>query len=303
MHLIYALVDPRNGERFYVGQSSVGLERPRQHWRAYALREKTAKADYVRALLAFGHVPQIEILQNISDPDESVPPPLHCWTGDDICALDAAEMRWIQHGRDAGWPLTNRTHGGDGLRGFPRTAEHNAKIGVSRIGNQYAKGHVPTEEHRAKISAALKAYTRTPEHNAKIGRGNRGKPKHTEEHKQALRERWSGDENPSRGKKLSAEQRAKMSAAHVGLFSGEKNPNYGKAMSDEQKAKISATKRAQRRKVSAETRAKLSAVNAGINHPMYGKCHSEESRRLIGETKRRRLEVGRWLAYTLAGVK
>lgn len=242
MHLIYALVDPRNGERFYVGQSSVGLERPRQHWRAYALREKTAKADYVRALLAFGYVPQIEILQNISDPDEPIPPPLHCWTSDDVCALDAAEMRWIAYGRAQGWPLTNRTHGGDGLRGLVRTPEHCAAISASHMGNQYGKGRVITPEHRAKISAARKTYlAANPEAARRIAGGFTGR-RHTDERNRALSDRMSGANNVNFGKKLSRDARTRLSAAHKGVQAGTKNPNFGKKMTPEQKSKIAKTK-------------------------------------------------------------
>lgn len=243
LYLIYALIDPRNGQRFYVGQSSIGLRRPAQHVKV-AGREKTAKAAHLRELLAAGMSPVVEVLQRITDPDEAMPAPLHCWTGRDATALDAAEMWWIKHGRDHGWPLTNSTHGGDGVRGLPRTAEHNEKISVSHIGNQYAKGYRATPEHRAKLSAAKKGPIRTAEHAAKIGAANLGKPKHTEEHKAQLRIRMSGAGNPNYGRKASPEMKAKLSAAHIGVQAGPKNPNYGKKMSDEQKAKISATKRA-----------------------------------------------------------
>lgn len=286
MFLIYALVDPRTDERFYIGQSSIGLERPQQHMRATALREKTPKAAYVRSLLALGVEPRIEVLQTVDDPDEAIPPPLHCWTGDDVCALDAAEMWWIVHGRKHGWPLTNRTHGGDGLRGLVRTPEHSAKIAASHIGNQYAKGYRPTPEHRAKLSAARKTYlSENPD--AAFARGAFAGRKHTEETKAKMRAAKLGKVSPLRGKKLSPEMRAKLSAAHKGIQAGPKNPNYGKRMSDEQRAKISATKRANPAVLSEEARARISERMRGENHPMFGRKHSQETKNKISSSKRR----------------
>lgn len=79
---------------------------------------------------------------------------------------------------------------------------------------------------------------RTPEHAAKIGAAQRGKPKHTEDHKQRLREEMAGANNPNFGKKASPGLRARLSAAHIGIQAGEKNPNYGKKMTEEHKARL-----------------------------------------------------------------
>lgn len=301
--LVYALVDPRNGQRFYIGQSSIGMERPRQHTLSAGLKESTPKAKHVNKLLAIGVEIGIEVLQYVRDPDEAVPPMMKFYTGeDDVGALDDAEQRWIAFGRAAGWPLKNILDGGDGLRGLPRTPEHCAKISASRIGNQWSKGIPKTPEHRAKLSAALKGKERSLEHAAKISAANRGKPKHTEEHKQKLRERWLGADNPTRGKKATPELRAKLSAAHNGVQIGPKNPNYGKTMSAEQRAKISASKRANPLKWSDEAKAKFSERISGENHPMFGKHHSQEAKDRISHTKRC-MSTGAWLALTLAGVK
>ena len=242
-NLIYALVDPRDGSRFYVGQSSIGLARPQEHMRSAGLREKTPKAKHVRMLLAAGVAPMIDVLQYVDNPDEAVPPLMKFYTGDDVLALDDAEQRWIAHGRAAGWPLTNVLDGGDGLRGLERTPEHRAKISASRIGNQWSKGIPKSLEHRAKLSAALKGRVKSPEHVARISASNKGKRKHSDEHIEKMRIRMSGDGNPNYGKKASPEMRAMLSAAHIGVQAGSKNPNYGKKMSAEQRAKISATKR------------------------------------------------------------
>lgn len=300
-HFIYVLIDPRNGDRFYIGQTSIGMERPQQHSRPIFLKARTANAARCRAIVSAGLRPTIEVLQYVDNPDEAVPPLMKFWTGEDVLALDDAEMRWIQYGRDHGWPLTNMTDGGDGLRGLERTEEHCAKISAAQKGNQYAKGRKITEEHRAKLSASHKGLVRTPEHAAAMAGAFTGR-KHTVEAKAKISLSSAGKNNPNYGKKLSAEGRAKLSAAHIGVQAGEKNPNYGKKMSDEQKAKISATKLAQRRRASREMRAKISARVAGAKHPMFGKRHSEEAKKQISEKKRFQA-VGKWLAYLLAGIE
>lgn len=307
--LIYALVDPRTGERFYVGQSSRGLERCKEHFTPFARKEQTLKGLAVRRIFDAGLVPGVEVLQHIADPDEAVPPLLkHYDPAIEWGALDAAEMRWIAHGRAAGWPLTNGTDGGDGLRGLVRTPEHGAKISASKMGKSVGKGIPKSEEHRAALCVPKK--TRTPDHAAKIGAANRGKPKHSEAYKQMLRERMLGAGNPTRGLKASPELRAKLSAAHIGVQAGEKNPNYGKTMSAEQKAKISATKRANPSRITDETRAKLSEamrqrhrnMAEGSNRPFLGKHHTDESKNRISTTKREQA-VAKRLALSLAGKK
>ena len=82
----------------------------------------------------------------------------------------------------------------------------------------------------------------------------------------------SGDNHPTRGKRLSDEHVAKIAAANTGKKRsaesrskmresklGEKNPMYGKT-------------------VSADTRSKMSAAHSGEGNPFYGKTHSPETR-------------------------
>lgn len=300
-YLIYALVDPRTGERFYVGQSSRGMERCREHFTPFARKESTLKGLAVRRIFDAGLVPGVDVLQRIADPDEAVPPLLkHYDPAIEWGALDAAEMRWIAHGRAAGWPLTNGTDGGDGLRGLARTPEHGARISAAKMGKSINKGVPKSAEHR--IALRVPKRTRTPEHAAKIGAANRGKPKHSEAYKQVLRERMLGVGNPTRGLKASPELRAKLSAAHVGVQAGSKNPNYGKTMSAEQKAKISATKLARGTVLSGEARARISARMTGERHPMFGRHHSDETKNRMSTTKIERA-IAKRLSLSIAGKK
>jgi len=80
---------------------------------------------------------------------------------------------------------------------------------------------------------------------------------------------------PTAGSRLGVqctdETRAKMRAAKT----GERHPMYGKHLSAETRAKISAANR--RENLSEETLAKMRAAQGGERHPMYGKHHSAEA--------------------------
>ena len=99
------------------------------------------------------------------------------------------------------------------------------------------------EKSRAKMSAAQRG-----EKNYNFGKHR------TEEVKAKI-----GD--AQRGKIVSDDTRAKLSASLKGLMSGEKNPMYGKHVSEEVKAKMSAAHRGKH--LSDDTRAKLSAARRG----------------------------------------
>jgi hypothetical protein len=117
-HLIYALVDPRSGQWRYIGKSSSGLRRPREHVRAYFLRSSTHKINWVKSLLAQGLEPQIEVLEELQGPE----------------SLGEAEMEWIAAARAAGCQLTNETDGGEGLWGRKHTRETRLKMSCVRGG-------------------------------------------------------------------------------------------------------------------------------------------------------------------------
>ena len=76
----------------------------------------------------------------------------------------------------------------------------------------------------------------------------------------------------NRGRILSEEHRAKLSAAKR----GKKGPWYGKHFSAEHRAKLSAAMRGKH--CTEEAKALISAAMCGENNPMYGKNFSEEHR-------------------------
>lgn len=78
--------------------------------------------------------------------------------------------------------------------------------------------------------------------------------------------------------------RAKLSEAKSnGAVAGKNNPMYGKELSAEHKARISAAHKG--KVISEETRAKMSAAKSGSNHPFYGKTHSEETLAKLSASK------------------
>lgn len=103
-----------------------------------------------------------------------------------------------------------------------------------------------------------------------------------------------GKPSPNKGKTMSEESKAKMSAAKKGKVMSEeqkaklsaamKGKNKGKTMSEEQKAKISVAMKG--KTLSEEHKTKLSAAHKGKNNPMYGQKHSEESKRKISEAQK-----------------
>lgn len=127
--LIYGLVDPRNSQLRYIGQSSTSLDRPSRHWRTKRFREANDHCHcWVRNVLSSGQKPSIVVIQVF----------------DDFEILNDAEIFWIAYFRKAGHRLTNMTDGGGGTRGVPSawkgkelSPEHRAKIGKA------SKGRIP----------------------------------------------------------------------------------------------------------------------------------------------------------------
>lgn len=92
---IYGLKDPRDGLIHYVGKSVHPRNRLQQHLHDTS---STPKALWIRTLCIAGYRPELVILDKVRNSE---------WQN--------AEKRWIEEGREKGWPLTNSTGGGDGV--------------------------------------------------------------------------------------------------------------------------------------------------------------------------------------------
>lgn len=117
--IIYALVDPRDGAWRYIGKSSFGLKRPKEHLRDALAGEQGWKANWIRKLIRFGLTYSIEVVEELASESE----------------LSDAEMEWIAAAHRTGCNLTNRTDGGDGASGFkhsPSTRQRLKEIALAR---------------------------------------------------------------------------------------------------------------------------------------------------------------------------
>jgi group I intron endonuclease len=128
-YLVYALVDPRNGEIRYVGKSSNGLKRPKAHFYPSS-REKLKLPVYhwINKLIKLGMTPTIEILEESQ-----------------ACALPHVKMYYINLCKKEGNRLLNMTDGGEGTTG--RKVSEKTKNKLSLL----YKGRKLTEEQKKKI--------------------------------------------------------------------------------------------------------------------------------------------------------
>lgn len=92
------------------------------------------------------------------------------------------------------------------------------------------------------------------------------------------------------GRKFTDEHKRKLSESHIGINKGENHYNYGKKLSVETKKKMSESQSGEKhhmfgKKLSDETRRKMCGVQSGENHHMFGKNISEETRRKMSKAK------------------
>ena len=129
---------------------------------------------------------------------------------DDVLVM---EKIVIQNFKDLGYELYNVTDGGEGTLGV----------------------HLKfSEEHKAKISSALKGRVFSKEHLKHMSISRKGKPL-SKEHKEKLK----GKISPMKGKQHSKISKSKMSQCKKGKYNGENNPNYHKPVPEERRKKIS----------------------------------------------------------------
>ena len=103
-YLIYGLVDPITDELRYIGRSSSGLARPRQHHQPSMLRKSDQGycGNWVRTLITQNLKPEIIIIEEFQGNIQ----------------LNDAEEFWIAYYKGLGCRLTNLTVGGAGANGF-----------------------------------------------------------------------------------------------------------------------------------------------------------------------------------------
>jgi hypothetical protein len=140
--VVYALSDPRTKCVRYVGKSTWGLRRAQT---TRACPTNAPFREWMTGLRSVGLNATISILEEL--PDAS-------W-------LDDAESFWIAQGRGLGWPLVNLAKGGPGAPGATHSAESIAKTAAG------LRRHIRTDEHRRRLSDALKGKSQTDAARAK----------------------------------------------------------------------------------------------------------------------------------------
>lgn len=161
---IYAMVGIE-GDIRYIGKADNPFARFRRH-----LKDKndTHKTRWIKNLAELGYSPKLKVLASV---------PFNDW--------QEHERKWIEKFKNDGCNLTNSTDGGKGP--LMPNEETREKMRFAKLGNTL------TQEHKAKVSAALKG---------------RPKPKRTKEHSQAL-----GLSN--KGRVISLEHRSKLAKANM----------------------------------------------------------------------------------------
>ena len=144
---IYGLIDPFTNDVRYIGKSIRPDGRLRDHCND---RSSCHRTHWIQSVLAKDSRPGLVILEELSDNAD--------W--------QAVERKWIAYAREAHWPLTNSTDGGDGVLNL--CADAKAKMAKTWIGRK----------HR-------------PESLIKIGRASKGRKK-SEASKQVMREKMKG---------------------------------------------------------------------------------------------------------------
>lgn len=213
---IYVLEDPRTGEVRYVGKTCNPHSRLRYHCKASSLQSNSHRSNWIRGLLADGVRPAFRVID------------AGMGTGHGL-----AERAWIREYRRRGARLVNSTDGGEGVSGFRRRPESNELNRIAQTGRK------PSEETRAKMSAArsgkprseatrakmagiLAARNASHEQRAATSAYHRGRPK-TAEQREKIRKALIGRPRPRdvveksaaaiRGRKHTPEAREKMSRA------------------------------------------------------------------------------------------
>lgn len=165
--------------------------------------------------------------------------------------------------------LLNLTDGGDGLVNPSKETRRliGRNSGAARVGIVFS------ESHRTNISASLKGVPKSSEHAKKAGLARRGK-RNSEASIEKMRQTKTGQkQSPAHvearrkgliGHVVTAETRAKLSAAHK-----------GRTFTDETKRRMSESGK-KRKPASAETREKISAATRGRKKtPQQVKAASE----------------------------
>lgn len=146
-YIIYGLTDPQDGRVRYVGRSMHGIVRANRHRTKALLKERNAKAEWIKTLLRTGLDYGVVVLEEVPSSED----------------LSASEIKWISIMRERHSDLLNMSYGGEA---------HN-------VGNSMS------EEAKEKIRQGNLGQKRSPESCARMSKVRTGE-KRTEEVKKRI---------------------------------------------------------------------------------------------------------------------
>lgn len=121
--VIYVLIDPRNNEVRYVGQT-LSILRKRYASHCYDYKRRVCKNNsWIESLAKQGLRPIIEVIE------ENIP----------VSLIDEKEVYYIAYYKRIGSKLNNHTEGGQGVHGYIATDESKAKRLLTLKKSEYAK--------------------------------------------------------------------------------------------------------------------------------------------------------------------
>lgn len=154
--LVYGLFDPFTGELRYIGKSSNGMYRPKQHLSKSFLSKKTHLYNWINKVIKNGGEPEIKILARCTKKN-----------------LADKEIELIAKAKSEGARLTNMTDGGEGAFGRKMSEEGRKRISLAHKGKKLPREHVE-KLRKAQVGNTNKRGTKlSQESKDRISGGNR----------------------------------------------------------------------------------------------------------------------------------
>lgn len=133
---------------------------------------------WLKGVMDAGYAPIMETLETVESQSEAY----------------AAEKRWIQHGIEQSWKLTNHTEGGEGTPGLHWTDEQKQAFSEQKKGEKFS------DAHRASLSFAQKERLERGESHVRTGM------KHSPETIEKMRQAKIGKKMSDESKEIHRQQ-------------------------------------------------------------------------------------------------